>query len=300
MGILFSGHGNPKLAQSLSESAHLKLGQMDLGRFSNDNIYVEILEDVRGQQVFVLQSPTCPVSDHILEMFIILDALRRLRPKEVHLIIPYFPYSRSDKLDKLGNALTARLMADIVSLLGVSSLATFDLHAKQIEGFLNIPVYHLTCIGTLAQYFVTLQLDPIVVFSPDSGGLARARKLADLLGAGTGFIHKKRVGKDQTAVLDLVGDPRGCNVVICDDEIDTGGSQIKAATALKEAGAQAIYGAYSHGILSGSAIAKIGESDFEQIVITDTMRSLDSELGPKIRIVSIVSVLADWVNHVLD
>jgi ribose-phosphate pyrophosphokinase len=298
MAFIFAGSGNPNLAEELSLRSCVILGKMQQGKYSNDNMYIQIEEDVRDKHVFVLQSPTYPVSDRIFEMLLMVDALRRLHPKEIHIITPYFPYSRSDKLDQPGQALAAKLIANCLASLDVSSLITFDLHAKQIEGFFDLPVYHLTAINTLAEYISGLELENVMVLSPDSGGLKRAHRLANILGAPVGFIDKKRVGKDQTIVLGLLGDPRGHSVIICDDEIDTGGSQINAARALIEAGANSVFGVYCHGVLSGDARERIVRSDFERIVVTDTMQPSNEPINPKIEVVSIAEVLAKCIDRI--
>lgn len=270
---LITGRANRPLAEEVSRYAGIPLGDIELFKFSNDEAFVKINDNVRGADVFVIQ-PTCyPVNDNLMDLLIIIDALRRASAQRINCVIPYYGYARSDKKDQPRVPITAKLVADLITIAGADRVITVDLHADQIQGFFNIPVDHLYSIPIFERYFKSiLKNADLVVVSPDSGGANRARSLAKRLNCSLAIGDKRRSGNDdQIELLNIIGDVKDKVAILFDDIIDTGGSLIKISKVLAEQGAQKIYAACVHGVLSGNAVANIEDSPIEKLFITNTI-----------------------------
>ncbi|MCD4651743.1 MAG: ribose-phosphate pyrophosphokinase, partial [Candidatus Cloacimonetes bacterium] len=290
---IFTGNANPALAEEVASYAGVPLGDIDVFKFSNDESFVKINENVRGADIFLIQ-PTCyPVNDNLMELLIMVDAFKRASALRINCIIPYYGYARSDKKDQPRVPITAKLVADILEIAGVNRVITVDLHADQIQGFFNIPVDHLYSIPIFARHFkANFELSKAVVVSPDSGGANRARAFAKRLRCGLAIGDKRRVdNQDNAEVLNIIGDVKGRTCFLFDDIIDTGGSLCKIAHGLQEHGADDIYAACVHGVLSGNAIENINNSPIKKLFITNTI-PLKGKQSDKIIQLSIAELLA--------
>ncbi len=269
---LIAGNANRPLAEEVARYAGIPLADIELFKFANDESFVKINENVRGADVFVIQ-PTCrPVNDNMMDLLIIIDALKRASAQRINCVIPYYAYARSDKKDQPRVPITAKLVADLITIAGAHRVITVDLHADQIQGFFDIPVDHLFSVPTFARFFHTMQMDNIVVVSPDSGGAIRARALAKRLDCGLAIGDKRRSGNDdQAELLNIIGDVKGKTAILFDDIIDTGGSLIKVAHALAEHGAHKILAACTHGVLSGKSVENLDKSPIEKLYVTNTI-----------------------------
>lgn len=270
---IFTGRANPDLALEVARFAGIPLGEMEIFKFSNDESFAKINENVRGSDTFIIQ-PTCqPVNDNLVELLIMVDALKRASANRINCVIPYYGYARTDKKDQPRVPITAKLVADLITKAGADRVITMDLHADQIQGFFNIPVDHLYSIPLFARHFKSsLNLDNAVIVSPDSGGANRARYLAQRLKCGFAIGDKRRVANDDSAeLMNIIGDVKDKTAILFDDIIDTGGSLTKVAYALEDKGAKKIYAACVHGVLSGNAIQNIEDSPIEKLYVTDSI-----------------------------
>lgn len=298
---LITGNANRPLAEEVARHAGIPLGDIDLFKFSNDESFVKINENVRGADVFVIQPTSYPVNDNLMDLLIIIDALKRASAARINCVIPYYGYARSDKKDQPRVPITAKLVADLITIAGADRVVTCDLHADQIQGFFNIPVDHLYAIPTFARYFKSvMQMEDTVVVSPDSGGANRARALAKRLNCALAIGDKRRSGNnDEIELLNIIGDVEGKTAVLYDDIIDTGGSLIKMAKALKQQGARQIFAACTHGVLSGNAYEAIENSPIEKLFITNTVRLREEKLlSDKIVQLSIAEMLAIAIKKI--
>ncbi|HPN26984.1 MAG TPA: ribose-phosphate pyrophosphokinase [Candidatus Cloacimonas sp.] len=298
---LITGNANRPLAEEVARHAGIPLVDIDLFKFSNDESFVKINDNVRGADVFVIQ-PTCyPVNDNLIDLLIIIDALKRASAQRINCVIPYYAYARSDKKDQPRVPITAKLIADLITVAGAHRVITVDLHGDQIQGFFNIPVDHLYAIPTFARYFKSIMpMDDIVVVSPDSGGANRARALAKRLNCTLAIGDKRRSGnEDKIELLNIIGDVKGKSAILFDDIIDTGGSLIKVSKALVEKGAKKIYAACTHGVLSGNAVVNLEASPIEKLFITNTIPlSEEKKNCQKIIQLSIAEMLAIAIKKV--
>lgn len=297
---LLTGRANRPLAEEVARHAGIPLADIDLFKFANDESFVKINDNVRGADVFIIQ-PTCrPVNDSLMDLLIMIDALKRASAQRINCVIPYYAYARSDKKDQPRVPITAKLVADLITVAGADRVVTVDLHADQIQGFFNIPVDHLFSIPTFARYFDSLKMENIVVVSPDSGGAIRARALAKRLNCGLAIGDKRRSGNDDNAeLLNIIGEVEGKTAILFDDIIDTGGSLIKVANALKEQGASKIFAACTHGVLSGKAVEYIDASPIEKLFITNTIPLSEEQAKcEKIVQMSIAEMLAVAIKKI--
>lgn len=298
---LITGNANKPLAEEVARYAGIPLGDIELFKFSNDEAFVKINDNVRGADVFVIQ-PTCyPVNDNLMDLLIIIDALRRASAQRINCVIPYFGYARSDKKDQPRVPITAKLVADLITVAGADRVITVDLHADQIQGFFNIPVDHLYSIPIFERYFKNImKSDDLVVVSPDSGGANRARSLAKRLNCGLAIGDKRRSGNnDLTELLNIIGDVKDKVAILFDDIIDTGGSIIKVSKVLKEYGAKKVYAACVHGVLSGQAIQNLDDSPIEKLFITNSIPLSDDKMkSKKIVQLSIAEMLAIAIKKI--
>ena len=297
---ILTGTANPLLAQAIASRLGLKVSETLVTRFSDGEIRVQVQESVRGMDVFVVQ-PTCPpTSENILELLIILDALKRASARRITAVIPYYGYARQEKKVKPREPIAARLMADLLTTAGANRMFFVDLHVQTIQGFFNLPVDHLPAAPLLAEYFRNRGFGDgnTVVVSPDVGGVGRATSLGDSLGATLAIIAKRRPEPNECEVIDVIGDVKNKRVVLVDDIVDTAGSLVSGAQALKECGAREIYACASHGVLSGPAIERLQHSPIEKLVITDTIPLPPDKQIAKIDVLSVAPMLAEGIRRI--
>jgi ribose-phosphate pyrophosphokinase len=298
---IFSGNANLPLAKEVAEYAGIPLGDVDVFKFANDETFVKINDNVRGTDVFLIQ-PTCyPVNDNLVELLVMIDAFKRASAQRITCVIPYYGYARSDKKDQPRVPVTAKLVADLLTVAGADRVVTVDLHADQIQGFFNIPVDHLFSMTTFARHFKSItKSDDLVVVSPDSGGANRARTFAQRLKCDLAIGDKRRSGNDDSAeLLNIIGNVEGKTAILFDDIIDTGGSLTKVAHALKKQGAKKVYAACAHGILSGPAIERLEASPIEKLFITNTVPlNEEKQKCEKIVQLSIAEMLAIAIKKI--
>ncbi len=295
---LYTGNANPDLARSIGRYLKMDLGRAEVFQFANENIFVKILDNVRDRDVFLIQ-PTCsPVSTSIMELMIMIDAFKRASAGRITAVVPYYAYGRSDKKDQPRVPITARLVADMISVAGADRLLTMDLHQGQIQGFFNIPVDELTAVHMLSNYFRRKSLTNAVVVT-DLGFAKRARAFAELLDAPLAVIEKRRVGNlDRAEVLNVIGEVRGKRAVIVDDEIDTAGTLMEITRALQREGVDEIYACATHGILSGDAVDRIAASAVREVVVTDTVRLPPQKRIPKIHTLSVAPLIGEAIRRI--
>jgi len=297
--MIFTGNAHPQLAKDICSCLKVKLSDALVSRFSEGEIRVKINENVRGKDVFLIQ-PTCPPpNENLMELLIMLDALKRASAWRITAVIPYFGYARQDRKDQPRVPITAKLVANLLTVAGASRILTIDLHAGQIQGFFDIPLDHLYAVGVFLDYFKKLKLKNIVVVSPDVGGIKMARAYAKRFGADLAIIDKRRISPEKAEAVHILGEVKDKNAIIVDDLIATGGSLLEAVSALKKAGAKDIYAAITHGVLSGNAIQNIDScKDLKQLVITDSIPLSDSKKHPKIKVVSVAQLLAEAIRRI--
>lgn len=296
---IFSGNSNPELAQRICDSLGVPLGTARVRRFSDGEVMVEIGENVRGRDVYVVQSTCAPTNDNLMELLVITDALKRASAATITAVIPYYGYARQDRKAAPRTPITAKLVADLITTAGVDRVVTIDLHAGQIQGFFNIPVDNLYAAPVIINYLKDrFSGEQVVMVSPDAGGTERARAFAKRLEYSLAVIDKRRTGPNVAEVMHLIGDVRDKIAIILDDMIDTAGTLTQAAKALKANGAKAIYACATHGVLSGPAIERINNSDIEEVVLTDTIPGGGDKDTPKIRMLSVADLLAEAIRRI--
>ncbi len=296
---IFSGNANPELAGAICKNLRVKLQDALVGRFSEGEIRVKINENVRGKDVFIVQ-PTCPPSnDNLMELLIMIDALRRASANRITAVIPYFGYARQDRKDQPRVPITAKLVANLLTVAGANRILTMDLHAGQIQGFFDIPVDHLFSVGVFVDYFSKMNIKDLVAVSPDVGSIKMARAYAKRVSADLAIIDKRRVSPEKAEAMHIMGEVEGKNVIIVDDLIATGSSLIEAVGALKKAGAKTIYAAIAHGILSGPAIQRIDQcGGLEKLLISDSVPQAAEKNNPKIQVLSVANLLAEAIKRI--
>ena len=268
---VFSLNSNPALAEEIAETIGVELGKCSVSRFSDGEIQINIEESIRGCDVFVIQSTSGPVNEHIMELLIMIDALKRASAKTINIVMPYYGYARQDRKARAREPITAKLIANLLETAGATRVITLDLHAPQIQGFFDILIDHLRGVPILADYFEEKNLNDIVIVSPDHGGVTRARKLADRLKAPIAIIDKRRPKPNVAEIMNIVGNIEGKTAILIDDIIDTAGTITLAANALIENGATEVYACCTHPVLSGPAIDRIQNSKIKELVVTNTI-----------------------------
>jgi ribose-phosphate pyrophosphokinase len=296
---IFGGNSNPELTKAICAYIDIPPGRIEVFKFSNENIFVRIGESVRENDVFVIQSFSSPVNESIMELLIIIDALKRASAGRITAVIPYYAYGRTDKKDQPRVPITARLIADMITVAGADRILTVDLHAGQIQGFFNIPVDEMTALPILARYFQEKRLENPVVVSPDLGSTKRARNFAEELDAPLAIIEKRRLGNDdRTEVLNLIGSVDDASVILIDDEIDTAGSITQAAELCMARGAREVYAACTHPVLSGPAIERLALSPIKEVVVTDTIPLPPQKRLDKITVLSVAPLLGESIQRI--
>jgi len=297
---VFSGSANSDLTNDICRSLGCKLGESSTTRFSDGEIYFQILENVRGADVFVVQ-PTCtPVNDNLVELMLMIDAFRRSSARRITAVLPYFGYARQDRKDKPRVPISSKVVSDVLAI-NSDRLLTMDLHASQIQGFFNIPVDHLFAAPVLVDFFQNADLQNLTVVSPDAGGVERARAFAKRLQGELAIIDKRRVAKNEAEVMNVIGDVQGRAALIVDDIVDTAGTLVNTVEALREAGAVEVYACATHGVLSGPAVDRIQHSSLNELVVTNTipLQQAAEDCG-KIRVLSVAKLLAQAIESIHD
>jgi ribose-phosphate pyrophosphokinase len=296
---VFSGNGNPALGKAICDYLRIPLGQWKLSRFSDGEVYCQILENVRGTDVFVIQ-PTChPVNENLMELLIAVDALKRSSANRITAVIPYYGYARQDRKDKPRVPISAKLVADLLTAAGVDRLLAMELHAPAIQGFFDLPVDHLFAAPVLLDWVERQRFTDLTIVSPDAGGVERARAFAKKLGSGLVIIDKRRVEANVAETMNVIGDAAGKTCVIVDDIVDTAGTLVGAVKALKDEGAARVFGCFTHAVLSGPAMERIEASALEHVVVTDTIALPESKARhPKVSVLSVASLLGEAIARI--
>ncbi len=296
---IFSGNANLALAQEIAAYLGQKLGEATVASFSDGEIRVKIDENVRGADVFVVQSCCQPVNDSLMELLIIIDALKRSSANRITAVIPYFGYARQDRKDQPRVPITAKLVADLVTTAGTDRVLTVDLHAGQIQGFFNVPVDHLYALPVLLDYITKKKIADLVVVSPDAGGVERARAFAKRLQANLAIIDKRREGPNQAQIMNIIGDVEGKSVLLLDDMIDTAGTIVQGAQACADQGAREVWTACTHAVLSGPALDRLQKSCIAQVVVTNTipLRGKEQKCS-KLHQLSVAPLLGEAIRRI--
>jgi len=295
---IFTGNANPALAKEIADHLGIGLGDAFVGRFNNGEIQVMIDESVRGKDIFIVQ-PTCqPVNDNIMELLIMADAMKRASARHITAVLPYYGYARQDRKTRGREPISAKLMADLMTIAGVTRMVTMDLHAGQIQGFFDIPVDHLPGVPILADYLMSKNINDLVVVSPDLGGVTRTRQLADRLQAPIAIIEKRRPAPGVAEVMNLIGNVAGKTAVLVDDIVDTAGSLTEAARALEAAGAKEVYACCTHAVLSDPAVQRIEASNIRELIVTNTIPLAPEKRTPKITVLSVAPLLGEAIIRI--
>jgi ribose-phosphate pyrophosphokinase len=296
---VFTGNAHPDLAQEISEYLGISLGNCEVFQFSNENTFVRILENVRERDTFIVQPICPPVNSNLMELLIMIDAMKRASASRITAVIPYYAYGRSDKKDQPRVPITARLVADLLTVAGANRVLTVDLHKAQIQGFFNIPVDELTAFYLLGNHFRQLNLDNIVAVATDFGITKQARDIGAMLDAPLAIMEKRRVGNDdRTELLNVIGDVEGKTAIIVDEEIDTASSLMGVIDALFKRGAQKVYACCTHPVFSGPAVDRIVSSRLEKVVVTNTVPVKNGRLKDKITVLSIAPLLGEAIRRI--
>ena len=300
---IFTANSNPAFAAAIAEKLGTKLGDAEVGKFSDGEIFVNINESVRGADCFVVQSTCSPVNDNLMELLIIIDALKRASAGRITAVIPYFGYARQERKAKARDPISAKLCANIITTAGADRVLTMDLHAAQIQGFFDIPVDHLLGAPILANYYKEKfagKEDDTVVVSPDLGSVTRARKFASKIDVPIAIIDKRRPRANVSEVMNIIGDIKDKNVILVDDMIDTAGTIVNGAQALKDRGAKSVYACCSHAVLSGPAIERIQNSVIEELLVLDTVPLTEEKQIDKIKVLSVAPVFAEAIDRIYE
>lgn len=297
--VIVGGSSNPELVREISELLGSAPADVLLGRFPEGEIQVQIRDNIRGKDVFIVQSTCTPPNENLMELLILIDAAKRASAKRITAVLPFFGYARQDRKDRPRVPITAKLVANLITVAGANRVLTMDLHAGQIQGFFDIPVDHLYSINVIGDYLKKKNLQNLVVVSPDVGGIRMARAYSTLLESSSfAIVDKRRESASQTHVMNIIGEVRGKNIVIVDDMISTGGSLVEAVQAVKEAGALEIYAAIVHPVLAGKAVEKIKNSPLDELIVTNSIPLASLEKTDKIRQISVALLLAEAIHRI--
>lgn len=295
---LITGNAHRELAKKIADNLNVDMARCEVTHFMDGEINVNISETIRGMDVYIIQ-PTCsPVNDNLMETLILIDAVKRASAGRINAVVPYYGYARQDRKTKAREPITAKLVADLLTVAGADRVITMDLHAGQIQGYFDIPVDHLTAIPILASYFKDIICRDTVIVSPDLGGVTRARSFANLLDLPIAMIEKRRPTANVAEVMNVIGDIEDKDVIMVDDIIDTGGTIVNAASVLKKLGAKRVYGCATHGVLSGKAVDRICESELEKFIISDTIPLYKQCKDNKIEVVSVAPLFAEAIRRI--
>ena len=297
---IFSLSSNRPLAEKIAEAVGLELGKISISRFSDGEVKVNVEESIRGAHVYIVQSTSDPVNDNLMELLIMIDALRRASAKTINVVMPYYGYARQERKAQSREPITAKLVANMITIAGADRVLTLDLHAPQIQGFFDIPVDHLIGVPLLADYFLEKGLfgEDVVVVSPDHGGVVRARKLADFLKSPIAIIDKRRPRPNVSEVMNIIGDVAGKKCIIIDDMIDTAGTITLAAAALLDKGADFVYAFCTHAVLSGPAVERLDESDIKEVIVTDSIQQPEGRHLDKLQTISVGNLVGEAIKRI--
>ena len=296
---VFSGNAHPELAQAICDYLEMPLGQCEAFKFSNENIFVRFCENIRARDVFLVQPIVSPVNDRLMELFVMIDAAKRASAGRITAVVPYYAYGRSDKKDQPRIPITARLVANFLETAGADRLLTVDLHAGQIQGFFNIPVDELTALYILSRYFKEGRIPNLTVVATDVGDAKRARNVADRLDVPLAIVEKRRIRNEQRAeAVNIIGEVKGRNALIVDDEVDTGSTLVATMDLLQQQGTTDIYACCTHPVLSGPAVERIEQSPMRELVVTDTIPLPVEKRLPKITVLSLAPLLGEAIQRI--
>lgn len=295
---IFTGNANPQLAEEIAQYLGVSVGSARLGRFSDGEIQVKINESVRGADVFIIQPTSASVNENLMELLIMVDAVRRASARRITAVLPYYGYARQDRKTRARDPITAKLVANLLYASGARRVITMDLHAGQIQGFFDIPVDHLPGVPILAQYFLQQKLSNVIVVSPDLGGVTRARDLAERIGAPIAIIDKRRPEPNVSEIMNIIGDIQGRNVIMIDDIIDTAGTITQASKALKKWQAKDIYICCTHPVLSGPALKRLEEAPIKEVLVTNTIMLPQEKVLPKMKVLSVAPLLGEAIIRI--
>ena len=299
---IFSLNSNYPLAQEIAEQMGVELGKSSVKHFSDGEVQISIEESIRGCDVFIVQSTSAPVNEHLMELLIMIDAVKRASARTINVVMPYYGYARQDRKAKAREPITAKLVANLLETAGADRVIVLDLHAPQIQGFFDILIDHLVAVPILSDYFKTKNFNPedLVVVSPDHGGVTRARKMAERLKAPIAIIDKRRPKPNVAEVMNIVGNIEGKTCILIDDIIDTAGTITIGANALIESGAKEVYACCSHPVLSGPAIERIENSAIKELVVTNTIQLAEEKMSPKVKQLSVANLMAEAISRVYE
>ena len=295
---IFTGNAHPELAKEICEYIGVPLGKAICGRFNNGEIQVMVNESVRGKDVFIIQPTGAPVNDNLMELLIMVDAMKRASARHITVFVPYYGYARQDRKTRGREPISSKLVADLMSAAGVTRVVTMDLHAGQIQGFFNVPVDHLMSTSILSSYIKSMNLENLTIVSPDLGGVTRARELADRLNAPIAIIEKRRPEPGVAKVMNIIGKVEGRNCVLVDDIVDTAGSLCEGAKALNNAGALGVYAAVCHPVLTAPATERIIDSPIKQLIATNSLAIPEEKRNEKIKVLSVAPLLGDAIMRI--
>lgn len=296
--LLLSGNANRPLAEKIATYLKTPLVDADIGAFSDGETHVKILEDVRGRDVFIIQPTSPPTNQNMMELLVMVDAVKRASAGRITAVMPYFGYARQDRKDQPRVPISAKLVANLLTAARVDRVVTLDLHAHQIQGFFDIPLDHIYAIPVFLEYFKKKNLKDLVIVSPDVGGIKMARGYASRMGVDMAVVDKRRINDSETEVMNILGDVKDKNAIIVDDIVATAGSLCEAAAAIKKAGAKKVYSAITHPILSGPAIERLAKSEIEELCVTDSIQLSDDKQSPKITIVSVGDLMGEAIKRI--
>jgi len=296
--MVFSGNANPVLSGHICDYLKIPLSKAVVSHFSEGEIRVKIEDDVRGKDVFLVQPTSPPVNDNLVELLIIIDALKRASASRITAVLPYYGYARQDRKDQPRVPITAKLVANLITTAGADRVLTIDLHAGQIQGFFDIPLDHLFAATIMLKHIKTVKIEDLVVVSPDVGGIKMARAFAKKLGADLAIVDKRRIDDRSAVAMNIIGEVKGLNVLIVDDLVSTAGSLVEAADALKKAQCKSIFAAITHPVLSGPAIERIEKSPIEKLFVTDTIPLSKEKRNGKIKVLSIAPLLGEAIKRI--
>jgi ribose-phosphate pyrophosphokinase len=294
---IFSGSSNPKLAASIADYLSIKVSDSQLNRFADGELWFKYNENIRGSDVFLVQS-TNPPAEHLMELLVMIDAAKRSSARRITAVVPYFGYARQDRKDQPRVAITAKLVADLLTAAGADRVLTMDLHAAQIQGFFNIPFDHLYASAIFMDYYRAKEIPDLVMVAPDLGSIKIARAYSDILKAPLAIVDKRRVTPNKAEVMNLIGEVSGLNVLMVDDMIDTGGSLTKAAEKLRQEGVKNIFAACTHGLLSGEAVQRVADSPINELVLTDSIALKPGVHSEKIKVLTASRIFGEAIRRI--
>ena len=297
---IFAGNSNDELAKAIADKLGKPLGRATVTKFSDGEISVNVWESVRGRDIYIIQSTCNPVNDNLMELLIMIDAMKRASAGRINAVIPYYGYARQDRKAKARDPITAKLVANLIEAAGADRVLTMDLHANQIQGYFDIPVDHLLGMPILAKYFIDKQMEDVVIVSPDHGSVTRARNMAQYLNCPIAIIDKRRPEPNKSEIMNIIGNIEGKNCIILDDMIDTAGTICNAANAIKAMGAKAVFAGATHAVLSGPACERLEASAIEELVLLDTVTLPEDKKLEKMTFLSVAPLFAEAISRVFS